>query len=230
MMYPYFSSIISFVMKNTIICLTVASFCALISCSNNTSSNDEAQLQGKEACLEDILEFTSEADLIKEYGKESVTYDTIWGYEGYFTMGTYLTVDTLAHIEIVWTDSASRKGLISATLVSDADYYATTIAPGKWKSCTGVYVGMSTDDLQKLNGRPFKFSGFGWDYGGGVMGWESGTLDGKGISVQLSEGGSADLPENEINQVLGDVTVMSDNPVLKKLNPRVWSISVAKVQ
>ncbi len=180
--------------------------------------------------LENVLALQSETDLIRKYGQASVTYDTIWGYEGYFTMGTYLITDKNSRIEILWTDSAARKGIISATLVSTADYYSEKLEPGNWKSSTGVFLGMSVYELEKLNGRPFKFSGFGWDYGGGVMSWEGGTLDGKGIAVQLSEGTSAELTQEETNQILGDVMVMSDNPTVKKLKPRVWSISVAKVR
>lgn len=217
-------------MKNSFFLSVSVLFVTLISCSSGDKSSEQIPLQEKEPCLEDILEFQSEAALIEQYGKGSITYDTIWGVEGYFTMGTYVRTDEFAHVEIYWADSAARTGMISATLVSDADYYAAKLEPGKWKSCTGVYLGMSTDDLQKLNGRPFKFSGFGWDYGGGVFGWDGGTLDSKGISVQLSEGSNAELSGEETNQVLGDITVMSNNPVLQKLKPRVWSISVAKVK
>ena len=216
-------------MKKILFCLCAGAILLTFSCSNGTSETNETVIQEKEPCLEDILVFGSEEELAKKYGKGSISYDTIWGAEGFFTMGTYVRTDEYAHVEILWSDSAAKKGMISATLVSDADYYAEKLEPGKWKSCTGAYLGMSTDALQKLNGRPFKFSGFGWDYGGGVMSWENGTLDKKGIAVQLSEGSSAELSQDETNQVLGDVPVMSNNPVLQKLKPRVWSISVAKI-
>ncbi|HTF05211.1 MAG TPA: hypothetical protein VK826_14380 [Bacteroidia bacterium] len=226
-------------MKNLIFSACIACTLSLASCMGNSGMSDEAKRYADSALMadslaalpyvENVLELNSEADLIRKYGEGSVSYDTIWGAEGFFTMGTYLITDEYSRIEILWSDSASRKGLISATLVSNMDYYAETLDPGTWKSRTGVSLGMSTDDLQKLNGRPFKFSGFGWDYGGGVMSWENGTLDKKGIAVQLSEGTSAELSQDETNQVLGDVPVMSNNPALQKLKPRVWSISVAKV-
>jgi hypothetical protein len=216
-------------MKKVLFCMCTGITLLLVSCSNGAPGKEESVVKEKEPCLEDILDLKSEEDLIKKYGKESVSDDTIWGAEGYFTLGTHLRTDEYAHIEILWADSTGKKGMISATLVSDADYYAEKLQAGKWKSCTGAYLGMSTDDLQKLNGRPFKFSGFGWDYGGGVISWEDGTLDKKGMAVQLSEGASGDLTTEESNQVLGDVPVMSNNPALEKLKPRVWSISVAKV-
>lgn len=222
----------------------VSGICAFgyVACSGNASGmSDEDALRYADSMraadsvealtyVENVLNLNSEEELIRKYGAGSISYDTIWGAEGYFTMGTYLRTDEQTHIEIMWLDSAAKSGMISATLVSDMDYFTEKLEPGAWKSSTGAYIGMSVDELQKLNGRPFKFSGFGWDYGGGVMSWEGGTLEGKGIAIQLSEGTNADLKQEEINQVLGDITVLSSNTVLKKLNPRVWSISVATVK
>lgn len=203
----------------------------LAACNNNTPGNREESITEREPCLEDILNLDSEQELIKKYGKESVSYDTIWGAEGFYTMGTVLRVDERSRVEVMWMDSAARKGMISSTLVSTADYYADELDPGKWKSCTGVAVGMTLDELQRINGRPFTFSGFGWDYGGGVISWEGGTLEEKGLAVQLSEGeGSVELTDEESNQVLGDIMVMSDNKAVQKLKPRVWAISVAKIE
>ena len=213
----------------------------MASCIGNSLENGGKEQQSADSArvadslarlmhIENVLDVNSEEELKKKYDPSNVSYDTIWGAEGYFTMGTYLRMDKATHVEIMWMDSAARTGMISATLVSDDDYFAEQLNKGKWSSRTGVYIGMSTDELEKLNGRPFNFSGFGWDYGGGVMSWDGGALDQKGIAVQLSEGANADLPQNEINQVLGDITVVSNNAVLKKLKPRVRTISVAKVK
>ncbi len=181
--------------------------------------------------VESLLDLKSEADIIKKYGAEAVNYDTIWGAEGFFTMGTMLRIDDASHVEIMWTDSAKREGLISASLVSDAEYFAPQLPAGKWKSRTGVHLGMSIENLEKLNGRPFVFSGFGWDYGGGVMRWENGTLQDKGIAIQLNEGVQSDaLPEKEYLKCVGDVELMSSDTSARKLKPRVWSFSVAKIQ
>lgn len=181
--------------------------------------------------LENLLDIPNEAELIRVYGNEYVTYDTMWGAEGFFTMGTILKTEPATHVEITWSDSGKKQGIISVTLVSDGDFFADTLENGLWKSRTGVYIGMSVNDLQKVNGRPFTFSGFGWDYGGGVMRWEGGALEGKGLAVQLAEGPQApEVSESEYNQVIGDIPVTSDNLVVKKLQARVWSISIAKVQ
>jgi len=183
--------------------------------------------------LENLLGIADEATLIRLYGKERVKYDTIWGAEGFFSMGTILKTEPESHIEITWINDSLKTDVVSVTQVSDTDWYADTLARGQWKSITGVEVGMTIDKLQKINGRVFRFSGFGWDYAGGVISWQGGTLEGKGIAVQLSEGPAPDsmkMSEAESAQIFGDVEVQSDNPLLKPFAPRVWSISVATVK
>lgn len=211
----------------------------LLSCGNEKPMQfEEDSLAGngidsaaESVIVESLLDLKSESDIIRKYGATAVTYDTIWGAEGFFTMGTWIKTDDASHIEIMWTDSAKREGVISASLVSDADYFAPQLPAGKWKSRTGVFIGMSIEELEKLNGRPFVFSGFGWDYGGGVIRWENGTLQDKGIAIQLNEGVQSNaLPEKEYLKCVGDVELMSSDTTARKIKPRVWSFSVAKVQ
>jgi hypothetical protein len=211
----------------------------LLSCGNEKPiQSEEDSLAGngidsaaESVIVESLLDLKSESDIIRKYGANAVTYDTIWGAEGFFTMGTWIKTDDASHIEIMWTDSAKREGVISASLVSDADYFAPQLPAGKWKSRTGVFIGMSIEELEKLNGRPFIFSGFGWDYGGGIIRWENGTLQDKGIAIQLNEGvQSSALPEKEYLKCVGDVELMSSDTSARKMKPRVWSFSVAKIQ
>jgi hypothetical protein len=218
-------------MKNLSFFLFIPVLLVFASCANEQPESREPVTKDKEPCLEDILNAGNEQELISRYGKNNVSYDTIWGAEGFYTMGTVVKVDEHSRVEVMWADEAKRETMISATLVSNGDYYGDKIQSGKWKSCTGVALGMSLEELQNINGRPFQFSGFGWDYGGGVISWEGGTLEDKGLAIQLSEGsGSDELTLEENTSVLGDVPVMSDNPVARKLKPRVWSISVAEVE
>lgn len=45
-----------------------------------------------------------------------------------------------------------------------------------WVRADGVRLGMTSVDLQAKNGRPFKFLGFEWDYGGAISDWRGGAL------------------------------------------------------
>lgn len=181
--------------------------------------------------LEYLLNVNDERELIDRYGKDHVIHDTLWGAEGFFEMGTIVRTDSVSRVEISWQNDSLRTNIVSVTLVSESNWYGDSLASGMWRSFTGVKLGMSLEDVEKINGRPFQFSGFGWDYAGGLMSWEAGTLEGKGLSIQMAEGTGYDsLPEAEYTKILGDVPVMSNNPTARKSGARIWSISVAKVQ
>ena len=175
--------------------------------------------------LESLLQIPNEQELRTRFGKDAVKFDTIWGAEGFFTMGTVLKTEPESRIEITWSNEETKTGIVSVTQVSDSDWYGDTIPSGKWKSATGVLLGLSIEQLEKVNNRPFTFSGFGWDYAGSVIDWKKGALEGKGIAVQLAEGPTdEDLSDSEATSVLGDVLLQSDNPTARKFHPRVWSI------
>lgn len=230
-------------MKYTLFIVVVLGVFFYTSCSSpfaDLTPEEAAYADSADSAYRTQQKFTLENLLVMDiyglegtYGKENVTFDTIWGAEGYFSMGTILKTEPQSHIEITWDNETTKTHIISVTQVSDSDWYADTLTRSQWRSTYKVTLGISIQELQKLNERPFTFSGFGWDYAGSVLDWQKGILEGKGIAVQLSEGPtnpSTDLTPDEIASVLGDVQVQSDNPALKHYRPRVWSISVAKVQ
>ena len=45
-----------------------------------------------------------------------------------------------------------------------------------WTTAHGIRIGMPLAEVEKLNGKPFKLSGFDWDYGGRVTDWQGGAL------------------------------------------------------
>ncbi len=66
----------------------------------------------------------------------------------------------------------------------------------------GVKIGTTLSELVKLNGKPFTFTGFDWDYGGYAI-FEKGKLENDCYSIQLYYD-YKDLFENEWNQIVGD--------------------------
>ena len=218
-------------MKTTFSCAIALGLCA--SCGDPGGGKTPADSAAEPAAtklpvyLEDLLAVTSEAQLKEMYGASRVSWDTIWGAEGTFEMGTYLDKGTKNEVHIFWGDEHRGSGVLSAGIEAQYDKRGNADYSNSWSSRTGVKLGMTADELEKLNGRPFAFSGFGWDYGGGVMDWKGGTLEEDAITVTLSEGGNApEISEPEMAQILGDHDVMSDNAVVKKVKPRVVRITV----
>lgn len=70
--------------------------------------------------------------------------------------------------QLHFSDPAQLRGLY---------YVSVREAGSRWRLDNGLRVGMSLAELVRLNGRPIRFSGFGWDYGGTVTAWNGGRLD-----------------------------------------------------
>lgn len=92
-----------------------------------------------------------------------------------------------------------------------------------WTGPEGIHVGSTLDYVEKVNGKPFTISGFGWDYGGYAADFKGGRLEhlsgGCSISLRFD---SDILPEG----VSGDgVMVESNDPRLKDAKPKVVEMS-----
>jgi hypothetical protein len=104
-----------------------------------------------------------------------------------------------------------------------------------WKTTEGVGVGNTLKQLERLNGRSFTMTGFGWDYAGTVTSWRNGKLQGPKdescrVVVRLDysrEGPAAAANEKLGEQVQGDGEFSSRLPALQKLNPRVYEVVVS---
>jgi hypothetical protein len=180
----------------------------------------------KTVYLEDLLKIKSEAELKAKFGAARVTYDTIWGPEGAFTMGTYLDKGKPDEVEITWDDSLRREGVTYVSIEAGYDSQGRAIFNNKWSSSTGLRLGLNIDDLEKLNGKPFIFSGLDWDYGGGVN-WNGGKMEKTHIGATLGHNNNeSQLTEEEMSVIMGDHDVKSDDPVVKKVQPVVMGFIV----
>lgn len=121
---------------------------------------------------------------------------------------TVLYPGTENELHITWQDQARKD-------IYDIRYSGT----GKWRSETGVKVGMSYEDLNRLNGKPVSFYGFGWDYSGAVL-WNGGKLEDSGLRVFLQ-------PENEVsNKYYGDQIIKASEEEIKNLDLKVGTIMI----
>lgn len=88
---------------------------------------------------------------------------------------------------------------------------------GRCRSATGVYLGMPVKELNRRNGVPVNFMGWGWDYGGAVQ-FNNGSLANKHLFLYLSPITSP--PES----FLGDTPYASTDPRAKALELYVSKI------
>ncbi|UJH90459.1 hypothetical protein LZ575_16790 [Antarcticibacterium sp. 1MA-6-2] len=117
-----------------------------------------------------------------------------------------LYADTPDEVQITWKNSAK-------TEVNDIRFSGN----GKWKSSTGLKIGTTYDELNKLNEKEISFYGFGWDYSGAVM-WNDGKLEDSNLRVFVS-------PEGETkNDHYGDHIIEATPEEIAKLNLKVQTI------
>lgn len=176
-----------------------------------------------------ISRSTSEKELVKIFGARNVKRTAIDVGEGETQPGTILFPnDPRRKVSILWRDATTRQQPESISIRGK-----NTL----WKTDRGVTIGTPLRMIEELNGRAFVMTGFGWDYSGTVMHAnggrmvELGTAAGEEIKDRTLllrlEPATALLKTPEYSAVLGDVNYFSDNPAMKKLNPRVYEIIVA---
>ena len=194
---------------------------AALTDSNKAIINQWECIPGERAGV--ITSTSSEQDLIDLLGAENISsHDTVYGAEGMFSIGTILYKGTPNEAHIVWKDTLNFK---------NPDYVEVGFAePGKenqvqWYVTNGVKVGTKLTELEKINGKPFNFSGFGWDYGGSVVDWNGGKLMNPDSTSYLAIIMAYDYENQALNsvadKVMGDKSFNSNDPNAQKLNPFV---------
>lgn len=88
---------------------------------------------------------------------------------------------------------------------------------GRWKTRDGIKVGMSYDDLVRLNGNSIKFYGFGWDYSGAVD-WNGGKMADSKVRVFLAP------KETPSNKFIGDQIVEATPEEIDALDLSVQAV------
>lgn len=151
---------------------------------------------------------TTEADLIKMVGKKNVERVERWYAEGTErVVGSVFFKDTPQSFFIKWKDTLDFKNPEWIEIHGDKSL---------WELDNGIKIGTDLKELVKLNGKHFTFSGFDWDYGGYTV-FEKGNLENDCYSVQLYYD-YENLFENEWNQIVGDKTISTKNPLLNKIH------------
>lgn len=176
---------------------------ALASCS---STKNTASATLDKFVIENLIRFNSQE--IKENYPDANVYEAV----GVFEEGTeelpysILYPDTPNELNITWAD-ASRTQI----------YDIRISIGGDWRSSTGIKIGTSYDELNKLNGKLISFYGFGWDYSGAVI-WNEGEFEKSHLRVFLS-------PEKEPNvKFYGDHIIGASPEEIEAMNLVIGTI------
>ena len=145
-------------------------------------------------------------DVGRAYGQQNLRFQKIPGAEGQEVDGAKLFPDTDRELVITWDPENNKSQVV----------FDIAIVGKAWKFDNGLRVGMTVEEVEKVNGKAFKISGFGWDYGG-YANFEGGKLFGK-VSVRFNP-----QVENLPEQICGERHIPSTNKVLRSVKPVVDS-------
>lgn len=178
--------------------------------SNSTASIDYTCVPLKKAGR--ILPNHTVADIEQLFGKENIGIDSLFAEGEFVGLRSVVNKGKADEIFISWEeDKPPFKKIMSVEVAQNNSPYKTE---------EGIGVGSSIADIQtKLNGgKPFTFSGFGWDYGGGCCFSEGVSEKLRHVSFRLDmqENDYQKFTEEENRQFMGDQSVSSDLPIFKQ--------------
>ncbi|MEM1216970.1 MAG: hypothetical protein AAGJ82_14845 [Bacteroidota bacterium] len=103
--------------------------------------------------------------------------------------------------------------------------YRIERADSPWITPNGLKIGSTLAEVTAANGGTFQLTGFDWDYGGTVVNWQSGQLDGKDFGVVFGYAPDVTLSSTTDSAIIGDQVINSNHPNLKKYDIRVVTIT-----
>lgn len=201
-------------MKKKYVCLLI--LFAITGCSKKTEGN---VVPGKR--VGPVTADISEGSLIEKVGEENIRRKQIPAGEGEFENGHVIYEKSSDEMEILWSGQYEKP--VTTVILRSKD--------SKWKTAEGITVGMSLEELVKINGKPVTFLGFDWDYGGYITSFNGGALEKyKGLlNIRIyytNETDTESIEFDEYSQVIGDREILSDNAVLKKLSIEVIEMRI----
>lgn len=154
---------------------------------------------------------TTIADLQAQYGRGNVRIGDVPGPEGTTEQGAILFPDDPARRAYVYFHDGMQPRRLESVRVFDPE--------SRWQLECGVRIGMPFHALRRLNGKPFRFGGLGWDYGGYVD-WNGGTLarrdgDAAEIGVRLDAHDQAQVDAD--TYPIGEGVYSSDDPAWPRM-------------
>src|SRR5271170_3658583 len=163
---------------------------------------------------------SSHAKLASAFQSRNVTFTQVGASSGGKVMASVLYARSpKQRLEVWWSQPASRSDTHLIVINGQSDW----IAPGE------LHLGLTLAELEKLNGKPFKLSGFDKDHVAALSDWNGGQLGaltgGCKIGINLRAGPKT--PSAAISDLPADRAFTSSDAALRAVNPTVSEILIA---
>lgn len=162
--------------------------------------------------FEDYAQFATKEEIYEAFGEANLTDATEWYAEGTVQLEcTRLKNPDNGHeIKFVFDEENPEK--LSSI---EARYYTSegdseNRVTQKIETKCGTYTGMTFNELRDWNEEEFEFSGFGWDFGGGIMPSTGSKIEQCKVMMMLDYDYN-DSDQELFTSLLGDQIFKSDN-------------------
>ena len=119
------------------------------------------------ACSGVFAKDSSHLNLAQSFEAKNIEFGAVPGPEGTSLNASILYGgDPKRRLEVLWQNEAAR---------SDVSLIVIT-GQSQWSAPKGLRLGLALAALEKLNGKPFRLSGFDQPDGGSVLDWQGGAL------------------------------------------------------
>ena len=152
----------------------------------------------------DFAPDTGVGQLALRFGKDNVRIGAVPGAEGEKVDGVVLFPDDPARRAYLYFEDAEHvTGLSMVRVLDDGS---------RWRLDNGIGIGTSLSEVLRLNGKPIRFFGLDWDYGGAITDWSGGRLDPANDAIRrgVNLGARADIGDKPYPT--GDGEFASDDP------------------
>jgi hypothetical protein len=172
------------------------------------------------ACSGVFAQDSSHAKLASAFHAQNVSYGQVDTTAGGKAMASVLYAkDPKRRLEVWWSKPATKSDTHLIVINGQSDW----IAPGE------IHLGLTLAELEKLNGKPFKLSGFDKDRAATLVDWDGGTLSAPagGCKIGVSLRADPKTPAATLTGLPGDRAYTSSDASLRAANPTVSEILVA---
>jgi hypothetical protein len=168
------------------------------------------------ACSGAFAKDSNHLKLMQAFQPKNVEYGEVAGAGGSKLNATILfPKDPKQHLEVLWSNEAARSDISLIVITGQS----------VWTGPKGLRLGLALAALEKLNGKPFKVSGFDQPEGSAVTDWQGGALanlpGGCKVGIKLAADRKAAA---NVLAAAGGKELTSDDPKIRAVKPTVAEI------
>ncbi len=159
---------------------------------------------------------SSHVKLAEFFQTQNIEYGQVEGSGGGALNATILfPKDPKRRLEVLWQNEAARSDISTIAITRQS----------QWKGPKGLHLGLALAALEKLNGKPFKLSGFDQSDGARALDWMGGAMANLPGGCQVGMKFSAD-PKAAANLLAAAAgkELLSSDPAVRAVKPTVSEI------